>query len=109
MSNVSITAIFGDENAARLASETLSLSCGSGMELSVSTKSASAGAARSNGLQSLLMDNRQFLNEIPTSARGAARSHSHILHANCPEHLEAYVVGELAALGAEKISVDNGE
>ncbi len=107
MPNVSITAIFGDENAARLASETLSLS--GGMQVMVSTKSAAAGAARSNSLTNMLMDSRQSLAEAPTSARGTARSHSHILRANCPDNLEAYVVGELAALGAEKISVDNGQ
>ncbi len=98
MADIRITAVFSDENTARQAADALSLTRGGGLGLTVSTRSAS-GASTGNNLPGLL---REGAVSGPAAPR---RGHSCILRASCGPDLEAYVVGELAALGAEKIDV----
>ena len=48
---------------------------------------------------------RQLLDVTPTSAASAGRSQSAILRIRCSEQLSSFAARELAALGAEKITI----
>lgn len=47
----------------------------------------------------------QMLDITPTGAAGAARSQSALLRIRCGEQLSSFAARELAALGAEKITI----
>ena len=98
MANIQITAVFSDEQVAGRAAEALAMLRGNGAQLSLSTRSASGAAS---GAASAFFPGLGAVSG-PSSPH---RSRGCILRAACDPSLEAYVVGELAALGAEKIDV----
>ena len=97
MNQISITAVFSDHNIARRAADALALSQGQGLTFTLSMRS-SHGAATSPHFQSLFQN-------TTTEPAADHRNYSCLLRATCSPSLESFVVGELAALGAEKVEV----
>lgn len=97
MNQISITAVFSNYNTARRAADTLALSQGQGLTFTLSMRNIH-GAATKPHFQSF------FQNTI-TEPTMVHQNHSCLLRATCSPNLESFVVGELAALGAEKVEV----
>ncbi len=98
MAEISITAVFSDPNAASWAAETLAIAHGGGAASPVSVRSG-GDLAGSAGLSCLM--------RAGTSCGPVQdRSGRNVLHVRCSPEAENRMVGELAALGAEKIQVE---
>lgn len=102
--NVAITAIFPSLQSARSAADCMAVRPQGGCSLQVSVEHCDHGAVTA---ASRLPGGyaRQLLDITPTSAVGMSREQSAILRIRCSEQLSSFAARELAALGAEKITI----
>ena len=91
---VTIQAVFPGGEEARLAASALAAAQGGGLELSISTHSPGEGISYHTPFSALMG---------PAAAMGPV-SRGTMVTVRCSPEQEAFVMGELAALGARKVS-----
>ena len=89
---ITIQAVFPGGEEARLAASALAAAQGGGLDLSISTHRPAEGVTRKAPFAAVMG---------PVSAPGPA--------VTCSPEQEAFVMGELAALGARRVCQCNGE
>ena len=97
---ITIQAVFSGGEEARLAASSLAAAQGGGLELSISTHSPGEGISYHTPFSALMG---------PAAAMGPADamgpvSRGTMVTVRCSPEQEAFVMGELAALGARKVS-----
>ena len=91
---ITIQAVFSGGEEARLAAASLAAAQGGGLELSISTHSPGEGISYHTPFSALMG---------PAAALGPV-SGGTMVTVRCSPEQEAFVMGELAALGARKVS-----
>lgn len=102
--DVAITAIFPSMGQARAAADSMAVCPGKEQNLKISMEHCDHGAV--TAASRMLGGNYPDLLDVtPTSAASSHRGESAIVRMRCNDRLSAFAAKELAALGAEKITI----